>query len=212
MNLIIPKRLIKKNKKINVSAEELIEFEKNVKKSYLNGEIRRPIHLSGGNEQELIEIFKYIGQNDCVFSTWRNHYHAILHGITKDEVMKQIKTTGSMNMSSTNPFFLCSSIVGGIIPISLGCALAIKRKKLKKKVWCFIGDMAANSGIFSESYRYAKNYSLPIEFVIEDNLYSVDVPTNKVWSQNKPFIPKEVIYFKYKLKYPHHGVGKFVAF
>ena len=38
--------------------EELIQFEKDIKQMYLDGKLRSPLHLSGGNEDELIEIFK----------------------------------------------------------------------------------------------------------------------------------------------------------
>ena len=45
-----------------------------------------------------------------------------------------------MSVASKNPFFFSCSIVGGIIPIALGAALAFK-KEFKKKVFCFVGDM-----------------------------------------------------------------------
>ncbi len=40
--------------------KKLIDFELKVKKIYENGKIRAPIHLSGGNENQLIKIFKKI--------------------------------------------------------------------------------------------------------------------------------------------------------
>ena len=39
------------------------------------GKSENSIHLSNGNEKQLIEIFKKIGVGDWVFSTWRSHYH-----------------------------------------------------------------------------------------------------------------------------------------
>ena len=63
-------------KKLNNN--DLIEFEKDIKQIYEKGLIKAPIHLSGNNEKQLIKIFKNIKTTDWVFSTWRNHYHALL--------------------------------------------------------------------------------------------------------------------------------------
>ena len=54
--------------------EEKIDRE--LKQKYEDGDIPAPIHLSKDNEDELIEIFQYVHEDDWVFSAWRNHYHA----------------------------------------------------------------------------------------------------------------------------------------
>ena len=36
----------------------LIDFETEIKEIYEDGKITAPVHLSGGNEDQLIEIFK----------------------------------------------------------------------------------------------------------------------------------------------------------
>ena len=89
MMLQIPTRL-KKQKEVKITKEELISFETNIKQKYEDGEIPAPIHLSKDNEEQLIEIFHYINPNDWVFSAWRNHYHALLHGFDKDELEQSI--------------------------------------------------------------------------------------------------------------------------
>ncbi|MEK7766161.1 MAG: insulinase family protein, partial [bacterium] len=70
----------------NVVIEELrrLAFEQRVKDAFLEGRIRAPIHLSGGNEDQLIEVFSSVRPDDWVLSTWRSHYHALLHGIDPD--------------------------------------------------------------------------------------------------------------------------------
>ena len=74
---------------MEITKEDLINFEKKVKEVYEAGKIRAPVHLSGNNEDILIEIFKSVDKNDWVFSSWRNHYHALLHGIEEDELFKK---------------------------------------------------------------------------------------------------------------------------
>ena len=88
----------------------------------------------------------------------------------------------------------------------------LKKKKIKKtKVWVFIGDMTFETGVFHECYKYSRNHKLPMKFVIEDNNMSTNTPTNKAW-RLKSRIPNDVIYYKYKRKYPHHGTGSWILF
>jgi|TARA_Y100001936_G_scaffold31661_1_gene29700 TPP-dependent pyruvate/acetoin dehydrogenase alpha subunit len=196
---------------MSVTKKQLIEFEKKVKKVYEAGKIKAPVHLSGNNEDILIEIFKSIDKNDWVFSSWRNHYHALLHGIEEDVLFEKILNGRSMSINSKDRNFYSSSIVGGIIPIALGSALALKKKKSENKVWCFIGDMTFETGIFHECYKYAKNFNLPLKFVVEDNNLSTNTPTDLTWNK-KSEIPSDIIYYKYERLYPHHGTGSWVLF
>lgn len=189
----------------------LINFEKEIKNIYEKGKIKSPIHLSGNNENQLINIFKKIKKNDWVLCSWRNHYHALLKGINPNELRNDIIEGRSMSINSNKNKFYSSSIVGGIIPIALGLAQSFKLKKKNSKVWVFIGDMTFETGIFHECYKYSKNFSLPIKFVVEDNNLSTNSPTNKVWGK-KSKIPKNVKYYSYKRLYPHHGTGSWVLF
>jgi len=190
---------------------DLINFEDDIKKVYDSGKIKAPIHLSGNNEDQLIKIFKKVKKNDWVFSTWRNHYHALLKGIPKEWLKKEIIEGRSMGINNIKYKFYSSAIVGGILPIALGVGKSIQLKKKKNKVWVFIGDMTFETGIFHECYKYSKNFKLPIKFVVEDNNMSTNSPTDKVWFK-KSLVPKGVIKYNYKRKYPHHGTGGWVLF
>ena len=194
-----------------IDKQYLIDFEVEVAKRYESGEIKAPIHLSGGNEEQLIEIFKNINSDDWVFVPWRNHYHALLHGFDRQQLMDDIVAGKSMSTSSNINKFYSSAIVGGIIPIALGTAMALKRKNSDRKVWCFIGDMTFETGVFHESYKYSKNFDLPLKFVVEDNNLSVHTPTDVAWNIRQD-VPGDVIYYSYENRYPHHGTGKWVNF
>jgi len=189
----------------------LIDFEKKIFSLYEKKKIKGPVHLSGNNEDQLINIFKKIKKNDWVFSGWRNHYHAILKNIPLHEIEKQIIKGKSMNLNSLKHNFFSSCIVGGILPIALGVALALKMKKSKSKVWVFIGDMTYETGIFHECYKYSRNFKLPINFVVEDNNLSTNTPTKIAWGKKQEILPN-IIYYSYKRKYPHHGIGKWLLF
>ena len=144
-----------------------------------------------------------------VISTWRSHYHALLHEFQK-LVKKRILQGRSMGINSNKYKFYSSSIVGGGLSIGTGLGLAIK-KKMKSNVWIFIGDMTFESGQFDECYKFVKNYKLPVKFVVEDNGLSTNTPTKSVWKKLRK-IPKDVLYYKYKRRYPHHGTGNWILF
>jgi TPP-dependent pyruvate/acetoin dehydrogenase alpha subunit len=196
---------------MQMNKDDLIAFEEQVAKEFESAAIFGPVHLSGGNEDELINIFEKIKPSDWVFSAWRNHYHALLHGIPKDYVLSEIRDGRSMNFNSPEHRFFSSAIVGGIAPIAVGVAAALKRDNQTNHVWCFVGDMAATLGIYHESQKYAIRNDLPITFVIEDNGVSCNSPTSLCWGED---VSKEIrsIRYSYERKYPHVGVGRFVQF
>ena len=196
----------------NLSAKELINFEDDIISHWENGEITGPIHLSNGNEEQLIKIFSKIGVEDWVFSTWRSHYHALLHGVEPSVLKQKILDGKSITIVDKECKFYSSAIVTGTLPIALGVAKALKLKNSKDKVWVFLGDMAFESGIFYEVHKYARNYDLPLHFVVEDNGVSTNTPTLDTWNGKQREIPEDVIYYKYESKYPHYGTGKWVVF
>ena len=202
---------LKKVRDISITEQELIDFESKVRDTYEAGNIKGPIHLAKNNEKELIEIFQYISEDDWVFVPWRNHYHAILHGVDKEKLFSSIVEGRSMGTNNVSPNFYASSIVGGIIPLALGVALALKTKGSDRRVWCFVGDMTSETGVFYEAHKYAKNFDLPLQWVVEDNNMSVHTPTDMAWGE-KQQVPEGVIYYEYDMSYPHHGTGKWVNF
>ena len=196
----------------NWSEQDLIDFENDIISHWEGGEIRGPIHLSNGNEKELIRIFNKIGIEDWVFSTWRSHYHALLHGMEPDKLKQKILDGKSITIVDKDSKFYASAIVTGTLPIALGVAKSLKLQKSENKVWVFLGDMAFESGIFYEVHKYARNYDLPLYFVVEDNGVSTNTPTLDTWNGIQREIPEDVIYYKYESKYPHYGTGKWVVF
>lgn len=197
---------------VALKEQDLIDFELRIKKAYEEGKIKAPIHLSKGNEKELIDIFQYVHPDDWVFSSWRNHYHALLHGYPEEKLYDWIVSGGSMSTNYTKPNIYSSAIVGGTIPIALGAAKGLKLKNSERRVWCFIGDMTFETGIFYEAHKYATNFNLPLQFVVEDNNMSTNTPTDVTWNGIKREVPDNVIYYSYKREYPHHGTGSWILF
>jgi pyruvate dehydrogenase E1 component alpha subunit len=188
-----------------MNKNQLIKFEKEIASIYEKGSIHAPIHLTGGNENKLIKIFKKlrIKKTDWIFSTHRNHLHWLLSGRNPKELKQQILEGHSMHVFGDR--FFTSAIVAGNVSIALGVALALKIKKSKQRVFCFIGDMASYCGISREAIRYAEGFNLPITFIVEDNGLSVNTETQKVWGKQRT---KKVITYKYIRVYNHAGCGK----
>jgi len=194
------------------SKEDLIKFEDLIVSHWESGKIKGPVHLSGGNEDEIIEIGKRIKKTDWVFSTWRSHYHALIKGVSPIWLENEILAGRSITIVSEEDKFYASAIVGSIIPIAVGVALSNKRDDKDDKVWCFIGDMAFETGGFYEMHKYATNLKLPIIFIVEDNGVSTNTPTIETWGGIKRDIPSDVIWYNYKNKWPHYGTGKWIMF
>jgi len=146
-----------------------------------------------------------------VFSTWRAHDIALIKGIPSEWLEQEILEGRSITIVNKEKKFYSSAIVGGIIPIAVGVAMSNKRKGIDETVWCFVGDMTFETGTFMENYKYAKNFDLPIKFVVEDNGVSTNTPTIDTWNK-KSEIPSDVIWYQYKKEWPHYGTGKWVIF
>ena len=192
-----------------LTVQDLIDFETEVAEHFAAAKIKSPVHFSGGNEAQLIKIFADIRPEDFVCSTWRNHYHALLHGVPRERLMADILAGHSMNLNYPEYRFLTSAIVGGTLPIACGLAAGGHR------VWCFVGDMCASLGVFYDAVRYAEGHNLPITFIVEDNGFSTNTPTKSTWGDacknatwSRPIIKR----YGYTRTYPHVGLSQRVQF
>jgi len=152
----------------------------------------------------LIEIFKDIPRDAWVLSTWRSHWHALLHGVPRDLVMAEILAGRSMMLHFPEYRFMTSAIVGGMLPIACGLAAG------GEKVYCFIGDMAATVGTFWDALRFSRGQNPNVSFVIEDNGLSTNTPTLEAWGLAKS--GSELKHYKYHRTTNHYGTKNFVSF
>jgi pyruvate dehydrogenase E1 component alpha subunit len=199
-----------------LTKQELIDFEHDIAETFNSGLIKAPIHLYSGNEEQMIDVFKNVNEDDWVFCSWRSHYQCLLKGVPQHILKQDIINGKSITLCYPEFKIYSSAIVTGNIPIATGAAFDIKRRAKHNHVWCFVGDMTSETGTFYENHKYAVNHDLPITYIVEDNGKSVCSDTLAVWnieelSYSKQDIPK-VIYYKYETKYPHAGSGKRIQF
>ena len=199
-----------------MNKKDLIDFENDIAEIFNAGKIRSPIHLYSNNEDFLIKFFKKIKKNDWVFCSWRSHYQCLLKGVSEKILTKEIIAGKSISLCFPKHKIYSSAIVGGVLPIATGLAFSNKIQKIKSKVFCFVGEMTAETGIMHECLKFSKNNNLPIHFIVEDNSKSVCTDTRKAWSMKKLSFEgkkdKFITYYKYSLKYPHAGAGRRVQF
>jgi len=199
-----------------MNKEKLIEFEEEIAALFNLKKIKAPVHLYHGNEDHIIRVFKKIKSNDWVFCSWRSHYQCLLKGVPEKLIKSEILAGKSIYLCFPEYNIYSSALVGGSIPIAVGLSMSLKRNMSKNRVYCFMGEMTAETGIAHECIKYSRNFKLPIHFIIEDNEKSVCTETRKVWNQKKltyeGYSDEYVTYYHYNLKYPHAGAGKRVQF
>jgi len=152
-----------------MNREGLIAFEKKVEALWLEGRLPFLFHLSGGNEDILLDVFAGIRKNDYVFSTHRSHYHYLLKGGGEDNLLDMILAGRSMFVFDKRINFLSSSVLGGCCGIAAGVAMGLKMSGSKSWVHCFVGDGAADNGHLYEAARLVDAKGLPCTFIIENN-------------------------------------------
>ena len=191
-----------------ISAADLTSFTKEVSEAFDRGEIPGPIHLNSETQIEpLMKIFQVIKPSDWVLSTWRSMYHALLKGVPRELVLKEVLAGRSMQLHFPQYKFMSSSIMGGMLPIACGLAAG------GQKVWCFVGDMARCTGAYQDAMNYAHGSELPVTFVCEDNGLSTNTPTEKAWGKPLEFkLKKEERHYFYERTTPHYGTKPATGF
>lgn len=191
--------------------EKLKNFEKEIIDLYLDCKLPFLFHLSGGNEKELLEIFKDISPGDYVLTNHRGHYHALLHGMPQETVKDRILNGRSMFLYDRNKNLFCTAIIGGSPAIAAGIAWQLKKAGSDKKVWCFVGDGTEDTGHFFEAVRYVQGWDLPCKFIVEDNNRSVETPKDERWGEaTHPEWPECVTRYQYDIPFPHARIPEFI--
>ena len=119
----------------NWTVESLKNFESEIGNIFNAGKIKAPVHLSDGNEEGLINVFKNVSSADWVLCSWRSHYQALLKGVPAEQVKSEIISGRSISLCFPEYGVFSSAIVGGHISIAVGIALSEKNSKSKNHVW-----------------------------------------------------------------------------
>ena len=146
------------------------------------GEARCPCHLGIGQEAVAVGVADHVRPTDRCFGAHRSHSHYLALGASLDQLMAEVlgKVTGcsrgyggSMHLRAPHVGLIGTvPIVAATVPIATGAALAAKLDGRGDIAVSFLGDGATEEGVFHESLNLASSMSLPVLFVVENNLYS----------------------------------------
>ena len=161
-------------------------FEERAQEQYTKAKIGGYCHLNIGEEATVVGGILPLKREDYIFTSYREHGHAIARGIDPKAVMAELfgKETGtshgrggSMHMFDAGLRFLGGyGIVGGHLPLAAGGGWAVKQKKETDVVMCLFGDGATNIGAFHESLNFTKVFKLPVVWFCVNNRYGMGTP------------------------------------
>jgi TPP-dependent pyruvate/acetoin dehydrogenase alpha subunit len=160
------------------------EFEGEIHRLFLKGEVHGTTHLSSGQEAVPVGVCSSMNADDYIAGTYRGHGHALAKGTDPEALVAEMLgrvtgvcggRAGSMNVIDIPHGLVgCFGIVGGSIAAATGAAVSAKRQG--KVAAAFFGDGATNQGYFHECLNMAKVLDLPAVFVCENNFYGEFTP------------------------------------
>jgi 2-oxoisovalerate dehydrogenase E1 component len=164
------------------------EFEQQIQRLFLSGEVHGTTHLSAGQEAVPVGVCMALEPDDQVSGTYRGHGHALAKGTDPERLAAEMLgrasgvcggRAGSMNVVDLQHGLVgCFGIVGGSIAAATGAALAGKHRN--RVSVAFFGDGAANQAYFHECLNFTAVLALPAIFVCENNLYGEFTPMRSV--------------------------------
>src|SRR5262245_58622355 len=160
--------------------------EERIQALYSRGDMRCPTHFSIGQEAVAAGVCRNLSREDYVISAHRSHAHYIGKGGNLRAMFAELYgkvdgcasgNGGSMHLIYLSVNFLgCVPIVGSTIPIGVGASFGAMLQGRSSLSVIFFGDAATETGVFHESVNFAAVHRLPVLFVCENNLYSVNSP------------------------------------
>jgi acetoin:2,6-dichlorophenolindophenol oxidoreductase subunit alpha len=154
---------------------------------FSKGKLRGTVHTCIGQEACAVGVINALDkENDIICSNHRGHGHFISYCNNYQKLILEIMGNetgicngigGSQHLHLKN--FYSNGILGGMVPVTVGMALAEKQKKSKSIGVVFFGDGAMAEGIVYESFNIASLWKIPVLFVVEHNQYAQSTPTKK---------------------------------
>jgi pyruvate dehydrogenase E1 component alpha subunit len=167
-------------------------FEEKSAELYTLGKIGGFCHLYIGQEAVAVGALSATQPDDYIFTSYREHGHALVRGMDPGEIMAELcgkqsgcskGKGGSMHLFDKRRSFLGGhGIVGGQIPLAAGTAFASKYLKQPRVTLCFFGEAAVNIGSFHESLNLAALWKLPVVFICENNRFGMGTPIERASS------------------------------
>lgn len=158
-------------------------FEEKCAELYGQQKIRGFLHLYIGEEAVAAGAVPLLGADDALVCTYREHGHALARGIPMRNVMAEMYGKrdgcsrgrgGSMHLfDAARRFYGGNAIVGGLLPMAAGLALADRMQARPRVTAVFFGEGAVAEGAFHETMNLAALWHVPLLLCCENNLYAM---------------------------------------
>lgn len=158
-------------------------FEEMLLTAFRSGEMRGTTHTCIGQEAIAVASMSYITDSDVVLSSHRGHGHFLAYGGSPEGLLLEILghpdgvshgLGGSQHLHFKN--FFTNGVQGGIVPIAVGCALSLKKRKQNGIAVCFLGDGTFGEGTLYEAFNMASLFKVPVLFIVENNQFAQSTP------------------------------------
>jgi TPP-dependent pyruvate/acetoin dehydrogenase alpha subunit len=156
---------------------------------YKEGKIKGGLYSSLGQEAISTGTTYALGADDIVAPVIRNISTVLIKGYTAKDIFCQYlaRVDGPTHGKDTTLHFgeiqrgtvAPISILGPLIPIMAGVALAGKMQGKKRVTLTYIGDGGTSTGDFHEGMNFASVHHLPFICVVENNQYAYSTPVSK---------------------------------
>ncbi|MGH7543535.1 MAG: thiamine pyrophosphate-dependent dehydrogenase E1 component subunit alpha, partial [Gemmatimonadota bacterium] len=154
---------------------------------YRQGKVVGGVYRSLGQEAESVGSAYALEKRDLVSPLIRNLGSILVKGAEPVDILKQYmaKATGPSRGRDLNihfgdlekGFVGPVSMLGDMIPVMAGVALAARMKGEDRICLVYIGDGGFSTGASHEGWNFICARQLPVVLVAEDNCYAYSTPT-----------------------------------
>lgn len=159
-------------------------FEETLLKLFSLGHLRGTVHTCLGQEACAVGVVGALDSaRDTVCSNHRGHGHFLAFNEDTRGLLAEVLGLkfgicggkgGSQHLHVKN--FYSNGILGGMVPVTTGIALAQKLAGEKGISAVFVGDGAMSEGVIYEAMNMASLWQLPLLLVIEHNQIAQSTP------------------------------------
>ena len=163
--------------------------EERIMTLYRQGRIPGSVYTGRGQEAVAAAAGLALGPDDVVLPLNREQACHYARGVTVADVLRNFFGKGTSptrgrdgNMHFGKPdkgVFPLVSMLGDLVPVAVGAALAFKRRGEARVALTFLGEGAFCVGDVHEGFNLAGVLQVPAVFVIQNNQYAYSTPTRQ---------------------------------
>ncbi|NNF05853.1 MAG: thiamine pyrophosphate-dependent dehydrogenase E1 component subunit alpha [Candidatus Eisenbacteria bacterium] len=166
------------------------KLEERLTNLYRQNKVVGGLYRSLGQEGETVAAAYALHKDDLVGPLIRNLGALLVRGYPARDIAMQYMARGGgptqgkdLNVHfgdvHTHGVVPPISMLGDVVPVMVGIALAARMKGEKRVALTYIGDGGTSTGAFYEGMNLAAVWKLPVIVIAENNGYAYSTPTNR---------------------------------